>query len=126
MMMIVILLIKFIYMLRTQRKQNMNILLKTLKELVLDLIRVQDLLLSFQIIYRMSIKIEEYNPDKECKALIIFDDMIADMIRNKTLNPIVTALFIRGIKLNICLVFITHSYFAVPKDVRLNSTHFLL
>ena len=49
--------------------------------------------------------------------------MIADMINNKKLNSIVTELFIRGRKLNISLVFITQSYFKVPKDVRLNSTH---
>ena len=49
--------------------------------------------------------------------------MIADMITNKKLNPIVTELFIRGRKLNISIFFITQSYFKVPKDVRLNSTH---
>ena len=69
--------------------------------------------------------IDEYNPDKENKILIVFDDMIADMINNKKLNSIVTELFIRGRKLNISLVFITQSYFKVPKDVRLNTTHFL-
>ena len=68
--------------------------------------------------------IEEHNADKEHKILIVFDDMIADMINNKKLNSIVTKLFIRGRKLNISLVFITKSYFKVPKDVRLNSTHF--
>ena len=68
--------------------------------------------------------IDEYNPDKENKILIVFDDMIADMINNKKLNSIVTELFIRGRKLNISLVFITKSYFKVPKDVRLNTTHF--
>ena len=52
--------------------------------------------------------------------------MIADMIRNKTLNSIVTELFIRGRKLNIYLVFITQSYFKVPKDVILNTIHFLI
>ena len=57
--------------------------------------------------------------DKECKILIVFDDMIADMINNKKLNSIVTDLFIRGRKLNISLLFITQSYFKVPKDVRL-------
>ena len=67
-----------------------------------------------------------YNPDKENKILIAFDDMIADMIDNKKLDSIVTELFIRGRKLNISLVFITQSYFKVPKDVRLNATHFLL
>ena len=68
--------------------------------------------------------IEEYNPGKKRKVLIVFDDMIADMINNKKLNQIATELFIRGRKLNISIVFITQSYFKVPKDVRLNSTHF--
>ena len=70
--------------------------------------------------------IDEYNPDKENKILIVFDDMIADMINNKKLNSIVTELFIRGRKLNISLVFITQSYFKVPKNVRLNTTHFFI
>ena len=68
----------------------------------------------------------DYNADKENKILIFFDDMIADMINNKKLNSIVTELFIRGRKLNISLVFITQSYFNVPKDVRLNTTHFFI
>ena len=68
--------------------------------------------------------INYYNPDTENKTLIVFDDMIADMIRNKNLDSIVTELFIRGKKLNICLVFITQSYSKVPKDVRLNTAHF--
>ena len=68
--------------------------------------------------------IEEYNPIKKCKVLIVFDDMIADMIDNNKLNPIVTELFIRGRKLNISIVFITQSYSKVPKDVRVNYTHF--
>ena len=70
--------------------------------------------------------IDNYNPDKESKILIVFDDMIADIIKNKELNSIVTELFIRGRKLNISLVFITQSYFKVPKDVRNNSTHFFI
>ena len=70
--------------------------------------------------------IDEYNPDKERKILIVFDDMIADMINNKKLNSVVTELFIRGRKLNISIVFITQSYFKVPKDVRLNTTHFFI
>ena len=69
---------------------------------------------------------DEYNLDKDNKNLIVFDDMIADMINNKKLNSIVTELFIRGRKLNISLVFITQSYFKVPKDVRLNTTHFFI
>ena len=68
--------------------------------------------------------IDEYNPYKENKILIVFDDMIADMIHNKKLNSIVTELFIRGRKLNISLAFITQSHFKVPKDVRLNTSHF--
>ena len=70
--------------------------------------------------------IENYNPGKNRKVLIIFDDMIADMINNKKFNPIVTELFIRGRKLNISIFFITQSFFKVPKDVRLNSTHFFI
>ena len=70
--------------------------------------------------------INDYNPDKENKILIVFDDVIADMINNKKLNSILTELFIRGRKLNISLVFITQSYFKVPKDVRLNTTHFFI
>ena len=71
--------------------------------------------------------IEEYNPGKKTKkVLIVFDDMIADMINKKNLNPIVKELFIRDRKLNISIAFITQSSFKVPKDVRLNSTHFLL
>ena len=59
---------------------------------------------------------EDYNPDKKRKVVIIFDDMIADLINNKKLNPIVTELFIRGRKLNITIAIITQSYFKVPKD----------
>ena len=70
--------------------------------------------------------IEDYNPIKKRKILIVFDDMIADMINNNKLNPIVTEWFIRGRKLNISIVFIIQSYFKVPKDVRLNSTHFFI
>ena len=70
--------------------------------------------------------IEDYNPGKKRKILIMFDDMIADIINNKILNPVVTELFIRGRKLNISIVFITQPHFKVPKDVRLNSTHFFI
>ena len=66
----------------------------------------------------------EYNSDKERKILIVFDDMIADMINNKKLNSVITQLLIRGRKLNISIVFLTQSDFKVPKDIRLNSTHF--
>ena len=72
--------------------------------------------------------IENYSPNKKRKVLIIFDVMVADMINNKKRNPMVTELFVRGRKLNILIVFITQSFFffKVPKDVRLNSTHFFI
>ena len=84
--------------------------------------------------------IEDYNPGKKRKILIVFGDMIAYIIINKKLNSVVTELFfnnkklysvvielfIRGRKLNISIVFIAQSYFKVPKDVRLNSTHFFI
>ena len=59
--------------------------------------------------------IDDYNPDKENKILIVFDDMIADMINNRMLDSILTELFIRGRKLNTSLAFIMQSYFKVPK-----------
>ena len=59
--------------------------------------------------------IEDYNLGKKLKVLIIFDDMIADMINNKKLNPIVTELFIRGRKLNISIICITQSYLKCQK-----------
>ena len=62
----------------------------------------------------------------ENKILIVFVDMMADMIHNIKLDSIVTELFIRGRKLNISLVFITQSCFKIPKDVRLNATHFFI
>ena len=79
------------------------------------------------MICKMFIKILKIiNPGRKRKILIVFDNMIADMINNKKLNPVVTEWFIRGRKLNITIVLITQSYFKVPKDVRLNSTHFFI
>ena len=63
---------------------------------------------------------------KERQILMVFDDMIAEMINNKTLNSIVTELFIRGRKLNSAFVFISQSCFKFAKGVRLNSTHFFI
>ena len=70
--------------------------------------------------------IEEHNSGKKCKVLIVFDDMIANMAANKKLNSVVAELFIGGRKLNISIVFITRSYFKVPKNARLSSTHFFI
>ena len=70
--------------------------------------------------------IEEYNIGKKRKILIVFDDVVANMINNKKLNAVVTDWLIRGRKLNISIVFITQSYIKEPKDVRLNCTHFFI
>ena len=68
--------------------------------------------------------IKEYNPNERQKILIVFDNMIADMFGDKKTQSIVTELFIREIKLNVSLVFITQSYFVVPKNIRLNWTYY--
>ena len=70
--------------------------------------------------------IDDYNPKRNRKILIVFDDMIADTMTNKKFQAIVKDLFTRYRKLKIFLVFITQSYFGVPKDIRLTSSHFLL
>ena len=68
--------------------------------------------------------IKKYNPNKRREILIVFNNMIADMLSNKKLNSIVTELVIRGRKPNVSLAFITQSYFFVPKNIRLNSKHY--
>ena len=70
--------------------------------------------------------IDDYNPNRKRKILIVFDDMIADIMTNKKFQAIIKELFIRCRKLSISLVFITQSYLSVPKDVRLNSTHYFI
>ena len=70
--------------------------------------------------------INDYNPSRKRKILITFDDMIAHNTTNKIFQAIIKELFIRCRKLNISLIFITQSYFSAPKDVRLNSTHYLI
>ena len=76
-----------------------------------------------QTIDNVSENLKDYNPTKKSRALIVFDNMIADMESNKKLSPIVTGLFLRGRKLNISLLFISQSYFKVSKTIRLNATH---
>ena len=61
--------------------------------------------------------IDEHDPKKKHKILVIFDDIIADMLSDKKDEPIITELFIRGRKLNIFLVFVTQSYFTAPKKI---------
>ena len=70
--------------------------------------------------------IRDYNQSRKRKILIIFDDMIVDIMDNKKFQAIIKELFIRCRKLNISLVFITQTYFSVPKDLRLNSAHYLI
>ena len=70
--------------------------------------------------------IDDYNANRKRRILIVFDDMIADIMTNKNFKSFIKELFIRCRKLNISIVFITQSYFRTPKDARLNSTHYLL
>ena len=70
--------------------------------------------------------IHDYNSSRKRKILIVFDDMIASIMTNKRFQAIIKKLFIICRKLSISLVFITQSYFTVPKDVRLNSTLYLI
>ena len=70
--------------------------------------------------------IDHYNPKRKRKIVIVFDDMISDIMTNKRFQAIIKELFIRCRKLNISLVFITQSYFSVPKKVRLNLMHYLI
>ena len=70
--------------------------------------------------------LEDYNPIKERRVLVVFDDMIVDMEPNKKLSPIVTELLLKQKKLTIPLVFISPSYFKVPKTIRLNTVHYFI
>ena len=70
--------------------------------------------------------IDNYNKNRDKKVSIVFDDMIADIMRNEKFKAIIKELFIRCRKLNISIVFIMQSYFIIPKDARLNSTHCIL
>ena len=72
------------------------------------------------------LNIDDYNPKRKRNILIMFDDMIADIMTNKRFQAIIKELFTRCRELNISLVFLTQSYFSVPKEVRLNSTHYLI
>ena len=71
-------------------------------------------------------QIEDYNKKRKRKVLIVFDDMVSHVMSDKKAQQILKDLFIRCRKLNISLCFLTQSYFSVPKDVRLNCTHYIL
>ena len=70
--------------------------------------------------------VNDFNPIRKRKILIVFDEMIADIMGNKKFQAIIKELFSRCRKLNISLVFITQSYFSVPKDIRSNTTHYFI
>ena len=70
--------------------------------------------------------IDDCNPKRKEKVLIVFDDMIIDIMTNKKFQAIIKELFIRCRKWNMSLVFITQFYVSVLKEVRLNSTHYLI
>ena len=70
--------------------------------------------------------IEDYNKKRKRKVLIVFDDMISHVMSDKKAQQILKDLFIRCRKLNISLCFLTQSYFSVPRDVRLNCSHYIL
>ena len=108
-------------------KQNIHFLIKKCKDVGTNHLNDSKAFIEYSNdmdnIYK---NIEEYNRNKKRKILTVFDDTIAAMLNNKKLNPIVTELFIRARKLKIYLAFITKSYFAVPKDIRLNSMHYFI
>ena len=79
-----------------------------------------------QIIDDIYENLEDYNPTKKRRVLIVFDDMVADMESNKKSNPMVIELILRGRKLNILLAFISQCYFKVPKTIRLNAAHYFI
>ena len=70
--------------------------------------------------------IDDYNPTTKIKTLLVFDNMIGYIMSNKKFQAVMKELVIRCRKLNISFSLITHSYFSVPKDVRLNSSHYLI
>ena len=70
--------------------------------------------------------INDYNKKRKRKVLIVFDDMISHVMSNKKAQQVLKELLIRCRKLNISLCFLTQSYLSVPKDVRLNCTHYII
>ena len=87
---------------------------------------ILQLSLNTRMVWMIFIKILKNTSQKRNKILIIFDDMITDLLNNKKLNPVITELLIKARKLNISLVFITQRYFVIPKNIRLNLHNALL
>ena len=70
--------------------------------------------------------IEDYNKKRKRKILIVFDDMTSHVMSDKKAQQVLKELFIRCRKLNISLCLLNQSYFSIPKDVRLNCTHYII
>ena len=115
--------IKFICMQKIEVNQKYEYLIKNRENAGIKRVNNSNAFIECYDIYE---NIDDYNPTRKIKILIMFDDMIADIITIKKFQSIIKELFIRCRKLNISLVFIPQSYFSVPKDVRLNSTHYLI
>ena len=120
MIMMIMLLIDNIYMQKIHNEAKYQLLINKGEKVVLDHFNdpetfIEEYSNDMQYFYK---NIEKKNPQKVWRVLIVFDDS------NKKLRPVVTELLIRGRKLNISLVFIRQLYFKVPKDVRLNCTHY--
>ena len=74
----------------------------------------------------VSENIDDYNPTRKRKILVLFDDMIAYIVANKKFQAIIKELFNRCRKLNISLVFISQSYYSIPKEIRLTTTYYFI
>ena len=110
--------IKYIYIQKIHVKKNISFLLKKRESTELKYFNDPKVFIEYlNDMQDVDKNIEEYNIGRKRKILTVFDDMIADMINDKKLNPVVTELSIRGRKLNISIAFITQSHFKEPKDV---------
>ena len=110
-------------MLKTQLNPNTNILLIKGEKVGIKHFKDPKAFVEYDIdINNILNNIDGYNIDKDREILVVFDDMISE----KVLPPQVTELFIRGRKMNVSLTFLTQSYFKVPKDIRINCTHYYL
>ena len=127
MIMLVVLLKKTFWYVNCRNEEKYQCLIKKTNQLTLKSLKkvVWKIFIEFSNNIQNAYKnIEEYNSKRKRKVLLVFDNMIGDMINNKNFNHMVAELFIRGKNVWIFLVLVTKSYLAVPKDVRLSSTHF--
>ena len=106
--------------------QSISYLLLEQKQLELRISKIQKHLFIIHKQLIMLMKIQKTIIQQRNGVLIVFDDIIVDMESNKKLSRIVTELFLRGIKLNMSIVFISQSHFKVPKTIGLNVTHYFI